>query len=168
MSKLKLDLNHVKEFITAQSESTKFYIGCDSEIKKKNGKWYADYVSVVVIHKDGNKGCKVFGKVETEEIYQVGKNKQNLRLMTEVYKASELYLELAEQIGDRYLEIHLDINPDERYDSSVVLSQAVGYIKGLCGLDPKVKPEAFAASYAADRFVRDSHKNKLYPFVEAA
>jgi predicted RNase H-related nuclease YkuK (DUF458 family) len=33
-----------------------------------------------------------------------------------------------------------------------VISQAVGYIKGVCNVIPFVKPDAFAASYAADRF----------------
>jgi predicted RNase H-related nuclease YkuK (DUF458 family) len=31
------------------------------------------------------------------------------------------------------------------------MHQAIGYIKGVCGKTPKLKPEAFAASYAADR-----------------
>jgi predicted RNase H-related nuclease YkuK (DUF458 family) len=45
----------------------------------------------------------------------------------------------------------LDINPKEEHNSSVVLSQAVGYIKGTCNVTPLVKPNAFAATYAADR-----------------
>lgn len=154
MTRLSMNIDEVKQHILEAGDTSKFYIGCDSDITKRNGKWFANYVSVIVIHKNGNNGCKIFGKVETEPIYQVGKNKQNLRLMTEVYKASEMYLELAEEIGERYFEIHLDINPDEKYDSSAVLSQAVGYIKGCIGVDPKVKPNAFAASYAADRLVR--------------
>ena len=44
------------------------------------------------------------------------------------------------------------INPDEHRGSSCVISQAVGYIKGVCNVIPFVKPDAFAASYAADRF----------------
>ena len=47
--------------------------------------------------------------------------------------------------------MHLDINPDDDHVSNVVLSQAVGYIKGTCNVIPLVKPNAFAASYAADR-----------------
>jgi predicted RNase H-related nuclease YkuK (DUF458 family) len=72
--------------------------------------------------------------------------------MTEVYKVSELYLKLADVLEGRQVEVHLDINPDEQYGSSCVISQAVGYIKGTCNVIPFVKPEAFAASYAADRF----------------
>jgi predicted RNase H-related nuclease YkuK (DUF458 family) len=49
------------------------------------------------------------------------------------------------------VEVHLDINPDEQHGSSCVISQAVGYIKGTCNVVPFVKPQAFAASYAADR-----------------
>jgi predicted RNase H-related nuclease YkuK (DUF458 family) len=48
--------------------------------------------------------------------------------------------------------LHLDINPDERYGSSCVVTQAIGYIIGTCNIEPKVKPYAFAASIAADRY----------------
>ena len=71
--------------------------------------------------------------------------------MTEVYKVSELYLKLAEVLEGRKVEVHLDINPDDHHASSNVVSQAIGYIKGTCNVVPLVKPDAFAASYAADR-----------------
>jgi hypothetical protein len=71
--------------------------------------------------------------------------------MTEVYKVAELYLKLADVLEDREVEVHLDINPDEKYNSSIVVQQAIGYIKGVCNVEPRVKPQAFAASYAADR-----------------
>ena len=155
MSKVSMNIEEITDFIANEGPKSKFYIGCDSNItKRKTGNWYATYVSVLVIHMNGCNGCKIYGKIETEPVYQVGKNKQSLRLMTEVYKASSLYLDLAEAIGERDVEIHLDINPDERYDSSVILSQAVGYVRGMCGIDPKIKPNAFAASYAADRLIR--------------
>jgi predicted RNase H-related nuclease YkuK (DUF458 family) len=35
--------------------------------------------------------------------------------------------------------------------SSCVVQQAIGYIRGTCNVIPMVKPQAFAASYAADR-----------------
>mgnify|MGYP003350749309 CR=1 FL=1 len=54
-------------------------------------------------------------------------------------------------LEDRHVEVHLDINPDEMYGSSCVVNQAIGYVRGTCNLTPLVKPNAFAASYAADR-----------------
>ena len=70
--------------------------------------------------------------------------------MNEVYKVAELYLELAIEISND-IEVHLDINPNEIYGSSCVINEAVGYIRGMCNVIPMVKPQAFAASYAADR-----------------
>jgi predicted RNase H-related nuclease YkuK (DUF458 family) len=32
------------------------------------------------------------------------------------------------------------------------MNEAIGYIRGTCNVIPMIKPKAFAASYAADRF----------------
>jgi predicted RNase H-related nuclease YkuK (DUF458 family) len=148
----KLDLDQVKKFIDAQTPETRIYLGCDSERIKIDGQWYADYILAIVVHINGNNGCKLFGEVQRERDYDQKYSRPSTRLMTEVYKVSELYLKLAEVLEGREVEVHLDINPDEQHGSSCVISQAVGYIKGVCNVIPFVKPEAFAASYAADRF----------------
>ena len=148
----KLDINQVAEFIRAQTPETKIYLGCDSERIKIDGVWHADYILAIVVHINGNNGCKLFGEVHRERDYDQKYSRPSTRLMTEVYKVSELYLKLEEVLEGREVEVHLDINPDERHGSSCVISQAVGYIKGVCNVIPFVKPEAFAASYAADRF----------------
>ena len=148
----KLDLEEVKAFIDAQSPETKIYLGVDSERFNLAGTWYADYITAIVVHIDGCHGCKIFGEVIRERDYDKKKNKPALRLMNEVYKVSEMFQKLAEVLQDRYVEVHLDINPDEMYGSSCVVQQAIGYIRGTCNVIPLVKPKAFAASYAADRF----------------
>jgi predicted RNase H-related nuclease YkuK (DUF458 family) len=148
----KLDIEQVAKFIRAQSPETKIYLGCDSERLRIDGAWHADYVLAIVVHINGNNGCKIFGEVHRERVYDQKVSKPAMRLMTEVYKVSELYLKLAEVLEGRDVEVHLDINPDEHYGSSCVVQQAIGYIKGTCNLVPFVKPHAFAASYAADRF----------------
>ena len=148
----KIDLVEVKDFIEKQTPETKIYLGCDSERFRVGNEWYADYVLAVVVHINGNNGCKLFGEVQRERIWDNKPSKPAMRLMTEVYKVSELYLKLAEVLEGRKVEVHLDINPNEMYGSSCVISQAIGYIKGTCNVVPFVKPQAFAASYAADRF----------------
>lgn len=147
----KMNIDEVKDFINAQSPSTKIYIGADSERFKIDGKWYADYTLAVVVHIDGCHGCKIFGEVQRELDYDQKKSKPAMRLMNEVYKVSELFQTLAGVLEDRYVEVHLDINPNMMYGSSCVVQQAIGYIKGTCNVIPMVKPRAFAASYAADR-----------------
>lgn len=148
----KIDIEAVRAFIDAQTPETKIYIGCDSERMMIDGKWFADYALVIVVHINGNNGCKIFGEVQREPDYEYKKDRPRMRLMTEVYKLAELYQKLHDVLEDRDVEVHLDINPNEMYGSSCVINEAVGYIRGMCNVIPMVKPRAFAASYAADRF----------------
>ena len=148
----RMDIEAVKSFIESSSESSKIYIGADSERHRRHGIWWADYATVVVIHKDGKHGAKVFGEITTERDYDQSKDKPRMRLMNEVMRAAQLYLDLEDVIGDRECEVHIDINPDHKHGSSCVISEAVGYIKGMTGVTPRVKPQAWAASIAADKF----------------
>jgi len=148
----KLNLNEVITFIENQTPESKVYIGCDSERVVVDGVAYADYILAIVVHINGNNGCKLFGEVCRERDYDQKRNKPRYRLMNEVYKVSELYLKLANVLVDRDIEVHLDINPSEMHGSNCVINEAIGYIRGTCNVIPLVKPEAFAASYAADRF----------------
>jgi predicted RNase H-related nuclease YkuK (DUF458 family) len=116
------------------------------------GVWHCDYTIAIVIHINGKNGCKLFGEVVREKDFDQRKERPNIRLMNEVFKVSEMYLKLAEVLADRYCEIHLDLNPNEKYNSNAVINQAIGYIRGTCNIIPFVKPRAWAASYAADRY----------------
>jgi predicted RNase H-related nuclease YkuK (DUF458 family) len=147
----KLNIAEVKNFIDAQSSDTKIYLGADSERVKVEGVWHADYTLAIVVHIDGCHGCKIFGEVSRERDYDYKASKPSMRLMNEVMKVAELFQKLQDVLEDRYVEVHLDINPNEMYGSSCVVQQAIGYIKGTCNVTPMVKPKAFAASYAADR-----------------
>jgi predicted RNase H-related nuclease YkuK (DUF458 family) len=149
----KLNLDEVREFIVNTSLSTKIYIGSDSARYRKGDVWHAEYCTVVVVHYNGNRGCKVFGQLESERDYDQKKDKPRMRLMNEVMRTAQMYLDLEGAIGQRDVQIHLDINPDEKHGSSCVISEAVGYIKGMCNVVPFVKPNAFAASIAADRLL---------------
>lgn len=149
---MRLDLAAIQRFIAAQSPSTRIYIGADSCRALQGGVWVADYTLVVVVHIDGNRGCKLFGETVRERDFDQRADRPHLRLMNEVYKVAELYLRLADSIDDREVEVHLDINPDPNCGSSCVVQQAIGYIRGVCNVSPRVKPYAFAASCAADRY----------------
>jgi predicted RNase H-related nuclease YkuK (DUF458 family) len=148
----KINLEEVKTFIEAQGPDTKIYLGCDSERMRVDGVWHADYILAIVVHINGNNGCKIFGEVHRERDFDQKQSRPRYRLMNEVYKVSELYLKLADVLDGRHVEVHLDINPNEMHGSSCVINEAIGYIRGTCNVIPLVKPKAFAASYAADRF----------------
>ena len=145
------DIEVVKSFIQAQSAQTRIYIGVDSERMRENDTWYAIYTAAVVVHIDGKHGCRLFGEVTRERDWDQRADRPTTRLMTEVYKVSELYLRLADVLEHRLVEVHLDINSADEHASSNVVAQAIGYIRGTCNVTPKIKPEAFAATNAADR-----------------
>ena len=145
------DIEAVKSFIQAQSAQTRIYIGVDSERVRENNTWYAIYTAAVVVHIDGRHGCRLFGEVSRERDWDQRADRPTTRLMNEVYKVSELYLRLADVLEDRTVEVHLDINSADEHASSNVVAQAIGYIRGTCNITPKIKPEAFAATNAADR-----------------
>jgi predicted RNase H-related nuclease YkuK (DUF458 family) len=151
MLRKEMNIEEVKQYILAQSPETKVYVGADSERFMINNVWHADYTLAVVVHIDGKRGCKIFGEVQRERDFDQQRDKPRMRLMNEVYKVAELYMKLADVLEDRHVEVHLDINPDEHHGSSCVISEATGYIRGMCNVVPMVKPNAFAASYAADR-----------------
>lgn len=159
---LKLDPNEILEYLSRVDEAglpicgpnTKIYIGGDSERFRVKGVWHADYIMVFVVHINGSQGCKIFGEVTRELDYDQRKDRPAQRLMTEIYKITELYERLKDVIEASGLEtaIHIDINPKKTAGSSCVINEAIGYIQGQTGLTPIPKPLAFAASYAADRW----------------
>lgn len=149
--KKEIDINEVAKFAAGCSLNSKIYIGCDSERINVGNVWYADYITAVVIHINSKHGCKIFGAVDRERDYEVNGARPRLRLMNEVYRVSNLYLELAKVVVQD-IEVHLDINPDENHKSSVVINEAMGYVRGMCNVIPMVKPHAWAATCAADRY----------------
>lgn len=155
MNNMTFELDEVKRFINSCSDETRIYIGTDSERYRKGGVWFADYTTVVVVHIDGHRGCKVFGKIETEQDYDAKKNRPSLRLMNEVYKVADMFNDLKdvlERFRKDQIEVHIDINGKKEHGSNIVLSQAIGYVRGVTGVEPKFKPNAPAASFAADRW----------------
>jgi len=148
----KIDKTEVSEYLKNCNENTKIYLGCDSERFRLGDEWYADYMLCVVIHVNGNSGGKIFGEVHRERIYDNNPRKPGMRLMGEVFKVAELYLELEDVISGYETAIHLDVNPSKSYASNSIMNEALGYIRGVCQIEPEIKPKAWAASTAADRY----------------
>jgi len=151
------------EFLENEPLESKIYIGVDSEsYMNKNKVRMATFYSVVVIHKNGRNGCKIFGDKFTEKDYVLDKKKPTRRLMQEVYMASALYLALEQYISPRECEIHLDLNPSKKHVSNLVVEQAIGYVKGSCNVVPFIKPDSWCATSVADKFLRVKRKSRAY------
>jgi predicted RNase H-related nuclease YkuK (DUF458 family) len=149
----KINIAEVVDFCEQLGPDSDVYIGVDSEKYRKGDEWWADYCTVVVVHRHNNNGGKIFGAIHKERVYDKNPARPSYRLMKEVYLAAEIYLELSQVLYNR-IECHIDINDDIKHGSSCVLHEAVGYIRGVCNTEPKLKPHGWAASSAADQLKR--------------
>lgn len=152
---IKFDEEKLEEIRTALNENAgRVYLGCDSVKYKKHGKWIARFTTVLIIHINNCNGGKIFSFTDKEQDFDQKKDRPTLRLMGEVYRVVGLYTVLEDELIDREVEIHLDINTEKEHGSHSVMGQAFGYVRGITGIEPKLKPEAFGASYAADHYAR--------------
>ena len=135
------DVEEVRSFIENTSEESAIYVGCDSrQFRSKT-----IFVTVVVVHINSNHGAKIFWKVD--RVKRISSIRR--RLLEEVSRAVYVALMIADVVGDRPFEVHLDINPNPDHRSSVIVKEAVGYVLAQ-GLKPVLKPDAIAASAVAD------------------
>lgn len=133
--------------------NTKVYLGCDSVRFRKHGRNYARYATVAIIHMNGKNGCRIFSNISYEPDFDVKKNRPKIRMMNEVSKVCTLYNQLIPFIDEYDVEIHLDINQNPKHGSNCAASEAAGYVLGMTGVEPKLKPESWAASFGADGIV---------------
>ena len=73
------------------------------------------------------------------------------RLQLEVLDSIDVASKVQELCG-RDLTIHVDINPDEKFESNKFYDEMVGMVKG-CGFKCITKPDAFASAIA-DMYTR--------------
>ena len=151
-------IEELVDLLYGLTQDTKIYIGTDSVRFRKDGRWYAKYASVCVVHINGKNGCRVFKHRSIEPDYDVKKNRPSLRLMNEVMKSCELYTQLTPFIDEFDVEIHCDVNIDPKHGSNCVATQAAGYVLGVTGLTEdqvKLKPNAWCASAGADHYANN-------------
>lgn len=146
------EIEVIRDYIE-KNESAKIYLGVDSQRMKKQR---VKFATVVIIHlHDENgtgKGAKIFTDVMYKDVKDSKLSRPFNRMMKEVELVTDLYNQLEEVLMDKEFEIHLDVNPQEGTGSNVAYGAAKGMIWGMVGVEPVCKPNAFAASCAADRY----------------
>lgn len=134
---------YLKQYIIDHPED-KIYIGTDSQNQRDK----SIFGIVIVFHKNNKGGHVIYGKLILPRYKE-----RLIRLWKEV----ELSLELAKYMMEQEIcipdEIHLDLNPDPKFNSNKILAEAVGWLEAE-GFDVKYKPDASVASYAADAICR--------------
>ena len=110
MKMKEFDIEEVKNYIRAASETSLFYVGADSHKTVRNRQRQVVFITAVVIHINGNAGGKVFSKVDILPAFKSNRE----RLMKEVELAIGVATEIVDAVGKRPLAVHLDLNNDPK------------------------------------------------------
>lgn len=136
-------VSYLKQQLKEHPDSD-IYIGTDSQVHGKT----TTYAVVIVLHRKGRGGHVLFYRETLPVIYD---------MFTKIYKEVEMSLEVAEYLVangvKKAKKIDIDINPDKRYRSNIVLSSAMGLLAGY-GYEGRMKPHAWASSHVADKLCK--------------
>jgi predicted RNase H-related nuclease YkuK (DUF458 family) len=124
-------------------------IGTDSQARNIEGRDEVDYVTAVVIHRQG-KGARYFWKKEKKGGKTTLRNKIWTETTISLAAAQELVPLLRAAVSPaRYdFEIHIDVGPIG--PTREMIREVVGMVNGS-GFVAKTKPESWGASSVADK-----------------
>jgi len=159
-------IDYMEELIIEQIElgrEMKVCFGTDSQkkSKKRNGIPKYKYAVAIIFEMKSNgydgkiKGTGLGAKKIYGQYIDFTPTTVSERMLKEVQISINTAMHLAPLL-DLYgvpFEIHADVNPDPIFDSNKALNNVVGYIKGM-DYNYKVKPNAYAASCAADKIAK--------------
>ena len=128
------------------------HIGTDAQKSNR----HMEFVTVACVLNPG-KGGRVF------YTRRFDRKEQTLfeKLSLETWFSLELALRMNEEfdltVEQKQIWVHVDANPDTRYDSSDYVKQLAGMVAGN-GFPVLVKPNAWCASHVADHAVKNKHQ----------
>jgi len=143
-------LEQVKEYDRKGFDA---YIGTDSKIVSKK----VSIASAIIFH-NSNSGGKIFyirDKVNRRECPSL-----RSRMLLEAYRSIELAMEL-EQYLHHGLEIHLDIGDDIFKNKTSAYEKELRALVTGQGYTCEIKPNSWASSSIADRFVNKKKKKGM-------
>jgi uncharacterized protein len=137
-------IGDVVEFVRDNAKDGQLvHVGTDSMQLRRHTR----FVTVVAILTPGRGGRAIYTREVRPRIPSLRE-----RLLREVWLSVELGLRLHPVVPGP-LNVHIDANPIARHRSSAYVQELVGLVVSQ-GFRAVIKPEAWAASRAADRLVR--------------
>ena len=122
------------------------FVGCDSH--KISEKYI--FAIVIALHKPGSGGHFFFYRKKAKDNRF---DNIKVRLLEETELAINAARLIKEHFPSRQVAVHLDINADARFRSSVVLQSATAYVISS-GFQVAIKPLSWASSSLADAFAK--------------
>ncbi|MFI5240828.1 MAG: ribonuclease H-like YkuK family protein [Microgenomates group bacterium] len=143
-------ISEISDFI--DSEPTKFYrvvIGSDSQAKVVNSRNEIDFVTAIIVHRQGS-GARYFWKKQKMIKKPILRDKIYTETTMSLVAAQEFVPLLREKVSPaKYdFEIHIDVGP--LGPTRDMIKEVVGMVQGN-GFKAKTKPESWGASSVADK-----------------
>ncbi|MDO8639554.1 MAG: ribonuclease H-like YkuK family protein [bacterium] len=146
-------INHIKNFLeTDEKAGYSLVIGSDSQERKLNDKRVIDIVTAVIVYKKRSGGRYFWMKQKDVNVYSL-RDKINKETLTSLTFATTFVPMLNESLNGKKLNYDLEIHVDvgENGDTRNMIKEVVAMVNGN-GFVAKTKPEAYGASYVADRY----------------
>lgn len=145
-------LLHIKSFLEedAQAEYS-LVIGTDSQERKIVQKRFANLVTAIVVHRKGFGGKYFWQKQKPVEVHSL-REKIYAETLASLDLARTFVPLLKKHLNGHSARFHLEIHVDvgEFGDTREMIKEIVGMVTGN-GFVAKTKPEAYGASYVADK-----------------
>lgn len=135
-----------------KEEPGSFYrlvIGTDSQAKNTGGKGEIDYVTAVIVHRQG-KGARYFWKREKINKIPVLREKIYTETSISLSVAEDLVPLLRKAISPAKYDFEIHIDVGSIGPTRDMIKEVVGMVNGS-GYTAKTKPEAWGASSVADK-----------------
>lgn len=138
-----------------------FDLAVATDSQRKDG--YFSFVNVITVHRVTQGGVFLFWRKQRESEFGVARKNPNAirdRLLLEAEQSRKLAGTIDGDVMDRSrrnhvdFAVHVDVNGDQSSIDASIARQAIGHIRG-CGYPVRDKPDAYAASKAADRICRN-------------
>lgn len=160
---------YIKDYFVEQrrngARNFEIFIGTDSQRARR--KRMTSYATVICLYTLGKGAHIIYARTKRNDISpppkRTRKGEKKAKSPGLFYKLQwevEYSMQVANYLNKNNVfeeceiaQLHFDINVNPEFDSNCAYNYAVGYAKSY-GYNPRTKPNAIAASYAADMVVR--------------
>ncbi len=144
-------VREISNFVNQENEGKyRLIVGTDSNGDKK-----ADFVTAVIVHRVGHGGRYFWKKTNGDKIYHTLRERIYKEVSLSLETAQDLLGQLTNILGEekepKYVfQIHIDVG--QNGPTKEIIKEVVGMVRGN-GFKAKIKPESYAASHVADKYI---------------
>ncbi len=143
-------IEEISKFMEADPDSHyKVVIGTDSQGRKINGKSQIDYVTAIIVHREG-RGARYFWKKEKVIQKPILRDKIYRETLMSISTASEMVPELRMAISAAVYDFEIHVDVGAFGPTRDMIKEVTGMVRAN-GFEVKTKPESWGASSVADK-----------------